>query len=84
MQQGRELRLAARTRVEPELVRDGEDEIDDVSAMAARVFVVRFNHFPEEQRCAAVRMGELESVIEPRLALPCEHLQQPDEREDDE
>jgi hypothetical protein len=84
MEKRRELRVAPGARAEAELARDREREIDDVAAVGARVGVVRLDDVAEQERRPAVGGAELEDMVDPHLALPCEDRQQEDEREGQE
>ena len=50
VEERRELRHPLLVGVEPEPLRDGEDELDDVAAVRARVRVVRLDHVAEQVR----------------------------------
>ena len=52
--------------------------------MRARVGVVGLDDVPEQERRAAVRMAELERVIDATAPFAREGAEQPDEREDEE
>ena len=52
--------------------------------MAAGVRVVGLDHVAEQERRSAVGVAELERVVDPDPALPCEQLEQPDQRHDRE
>jgi hypothetical protein len=65
-------------------VGDPEDELDDVAAVRARVLVVGFDDVAEQHRRAAIRVPELERVVDAHLALAREELEQPDEWENEE
>ena len=56
-------------RLEPELVGDADDEVDDVAAVAAGVLVVGLDDVAEQHRRAAVRGRELERVVDAVLPL---------------
>ena len=81
MQQRHELRVAAAARVEPELLGHGDRERDDIAAVRARVGVVGLDDVPEQKRRAAIRMAELERMIDAAAPLARERAQKPDERE---
>ena len=81
MQQRHELGVAAATRVEPELLGHGDRERDDVAAVRARVGVVGLDDVAEEERGAAVRVAELERVVDPAAPLAREGAQEPGEWE---
>ena len=81
VQERRELGLPPLARVEPEPVGDRDDEIDDVSAVAARVLVVGLDHVAEEHRRAAVRGRQLECVVDPALPLAREGREEEQHRQ---
>ena len=78
-----ELDVLPGARREAEPLPDRDHELDDVAAVAARVRVVRLDHLAEQHRGAAIRVRELERVVEAPLPLLGEHLEQEDEREHD-
>ena len=86
MEESGELCVPALPRVEPDSVRDLEDEGHDVTAVTAGVSIVCFDDVSEEHGGAAVRVAELECVIDPNLALTREVGEQPDQgqRENDQ
>ena len=69
--------------VEPEPVGDRHDEIDDVTAVTARVLVVGLDHVAEEHRRAAVCGRQLECVVDPALALAREGREEEQHRQDE-
>jgi hypothetical protein len=75
--------VAASAREEAQLVGDGERQFDHVAAVASGVGVVRLDDVPEEKRRFAVRLPELERVVDAPLPLLGEAREQPDEREHD-
>ena len=77
----RELGLPPRLRVEAELVGDVEDERDDVLAVQPRVRVVGLDHVSEQERSAAIRVRELERVVDARRALAREVGEQAHQRQ---
>ena len=80
VEQRRELCVAALGVRQPELVVDLEHEVDDVPAVAARVRVVGLDDVAEQERRSAVRVAELERVVDAALALAAEIAEQADER----
>ena len=84
VQERGELRALTLVCVEPEAVGDTEHECDDVATVCARVLVVGFDDVAQQHRGAAIRMAELERMVDAHLALTGEELKQGDERKDDE
>ena len=73
VQQRNELGVAPVARVrDAELVADGEHEVDDVAAVAAGVLVVGLDDVAEQEGGAAVRVAQLERVVDAVLALLAE------------
>ena len=82
VEQRRELCVAALRARDAELVADIGYERDDVAAVLARVRVVRLDDVAEEEGGAAVRVAELERVVDARLPLAREVGEQRDQRQD--
>ena len=68
-------------RVEAELGRHADDELDHVAAVAARVGVVRLDDVAEEEGGAAVGVAELERVVDAAVPLAREEGEEAEERE---
>ena len=84
VQQRGELRALALLGIEPEPVGDGDDELDDVTAVSAGVLVVGLDHVAEQHCRAAICARQLEGMVDAHLALACEDLEQRHERQDEE
>src|SRR5207253_1657441 len=86
VEKGSELGIPALARVESDPVRDVEDEGHDIAAVTPGVGVVGFDDVPQEHGSAAVRVAELERVVDADLTLASEVREQPDQGqgEDDE
>ena len=69
MQERGELGVAAATADEAQLVADGEDQLEDVAAVRARVGVVGLDDVAEQHRRAAVGARELERLVHAPLPL---------------
>ena len=63
---------------------DAEHEVDDVAAVAAGVGVVGLDDVAEQERGAAVRVAELERVVDALLPLAREVAEQRHERQDEQ
>ena len=78
VQQRDELAVATSFGVEAEPIAHAEHEVDDVAAVAAGVGVVGLDHVAEQKRGAAVRVAQLERVIDAPAPLAREVQQQSD------
>ena len=79
VQQRDELGVAALARGRRAVARR-QHEVDDMAAVASRVLVVGLDDVAEEQRRPAIRLRELERVVDPHAALAREEREQPDQR----
>ena len=84
VQQRGQLGLLPFARVEPQPVGDGDDEVDDVAAVAAGVLVVGFDHVAEQHRGAAIRGRQLEGVVDAPLSLACEGREEREHRQQEQ
>ena len=62
--------------VEFELLADCERERDDAPAVLAGVAVVGFHNVPEDERCSAIRIVELEQTPQAPVSFVGEHGQE--------
>ena len=81
MEQRRELCVAPFTGGKPELVGDGERQVDDVPAVMPGIRIVGLDDVPEEERGPTLGVAELELVIDAHSALAREDGEQGDQRQ---
>ena len=84
VEQRDELRVPTAPGVDPELLRHGEHEIDDVAAVRPRVGVVGLDDVAQQERGPAICMAQLEGPVDAHLPLAREDPEQADQGKDEQ